>query len=104
VHVQLAREEGDPVATAILDRGARELVTAAASVTSQLDLAHEEFTFVLAGGMFKAVPWLREEMMRLLPAVAPRSRTMLLDVEPALGAVRLALAEMHGDARIPSYK
>jgi N-acetylglucosamine kinase len=104
VHVQLAREEGDPVATAILDRGAKELVTAAASVTSQLGLAREEFTFVLAGGMFKAVPWLRAEVTRLLPAIAPQSRTLLLEVEPALGAVRLALAEMQGDVRIPSYR
>ena len=103
-HVQQARDEGDAVATAILDRGARELVGAAASVTSQLALAGEEFTFVLAGGMFKAVPWLREEVTRLLPEIAPRSRTLLLDAEPALGAVRLALADVHGGARVPVYK
>jgi N-acetylglucosamine kinase-like BadF-type ATPase len=103
-HVQHARDEGDAVATAILDRGAKELVAAAESVANQLDLTGEEFSFVLAGGMFKAVPWLREEVARLLPAIAPRSRTVLLDVEPALGAVRLALAEAHGGARIPTYK
>jgi N-acetylglucosamine kinase-like BadF-type ATPase len=102
--VQHARDEGDAVATAILDRGAKELVAAAESVASQLDLTGEEFSFVLAGGMFKAVPWLREEVARLLPTIAPRSRTVLLDVEPALGAVRLALAEVHGGARIPTYK
>jgi N-acetylglucosamine kinase-like BadF-type ATPase len=102
--VQLARDEGDAVATAILDRGAKELVAAAESVTNQLDLTGEEFSFVLSGGMFKAVPWLRGEVARLLPAIAPRSRTILLDVEPALGAVRLALAEVHGGARIPTYK
>jgi len=103
-HVQQARDEGDAVATAILDRGAQELVAAAASVTSQLELTGEEFSFVLAGGMFKAVPWLREEVTRLLPTIAPRSRTILLEVEPAFGAVRLALAEIHGGARIPIYK
>jgi N-acetylglucosamine kinase-like BadF-type ATPase len=103
-HVQQARDEGDVVATAILDRGAKELVTAAASVTNQLELIDEEFSFVLAGGMFKAVPWLREEVTRMLPTIAPRSRTIPLDVEPALGAVRLALAEIHGGARIPTYK
>jgi N-acetylglucosamine kinase len=72
-HVQRARDEGDAVATAILDRGAKELVAAAESVTNQLELTDEEFSFVLAGGMFKAVPWLREEITRLLPAIAPRS-------------------------------
>jgi hypothetical protein len=54
--------------------------------------------------MFKAVPWLREEVTRLLPAIAPRSRTLLLEAEPAVGAVRLALAEIHGGARIPIYR
>jgi N-acetylglucosamine kinase len=103
-HVQQARDEGDRVATAILDRGAQELVGAAASVTRQLELTNDEFAFVLSGGMFKAVPWLLDEVTRLLPAIAPRSRTILLDVEPALGAVRLALAEMHGGARLPIYK
>jgi N-acetylglucosamine kinase-like BadF-type ATPase len=103
-HVQQARDEGDAVAIAILDRGARELVSAAESVANQLDLTGEEFSFVLAGGMFKAVPWLREEVTRLLPGIAPRSRTILLEVEPAFGAVRLALAEIQGGARIPAYK
>ena len=103
-HVQQARDEGDVVATAILDRGAKELVAAAASVTNQLELTGEEFAFVLAGGMFKAVPWLRDELTRQLPTIAPRSRTLLLDMEPAFGAVRLALAEIHGGARIPTYK
>jgi N-acetylglucosamine kinase-like BadF-type ATPase len=103
-HIQKARDEGDTIAGAILDRGARELAAAAASVASQLELTAEEFAFVLSGGMFKAVPWLQEELTRLLPAIAPRSRTVLLDVEPAVGAVRLALADVHGGARIPVYK
>jgi N-acetylglucosamine kinase-like BadF-type ATPase len=103
-HVQQARDEGDAVATAILDWGAKELVGAAESVTKQLELTGEEFSFVLAGGMFKAVPWLRVEVARLLPAIAPRSRSILLEVEPAFGAVRLALAELHGGTRLPTYK
>jgi N-acetylglucosamine kinase-like BadF-type ATPase len=102
--VQDAREQGDPVATAILDWGAKELVSAAESVTKQLELRDEEFTFVLAGGMFKAAPWLGVEVGRLLPQIAPRSRTLMLDVEPALGAVRLALADLRGGARLPVYK
>jgi hypothetical protein len=79
-------------------------VAAAASVTERLDLTEQEFSFVLAGGMFKAAPCLGEEVTRILPTIAPRSRTKLLDVEPALGAVRLALAEIHGGARIPVYR
>jgi N-acetylglucosamine kinase-like BadF-type ATPase len=103
-HVQQARDEGDAVATAILDWGAKELVGAAESVTKQLELTGEEFSFVLAGGMFKAVPWLRMEVTRLLPTIAPRSTAALLDAEPAFGAVRLALAELDGGAKLPIYK
>jgi N-acetylglucosamine kinase-like BadF-type ATPase len=104
MHVQQAHDEGDAVAAAILDRGARELVDAAASVAARLSLTDEEFTFVLAGGMFKAVPWLRTQMPARLGAIAPRSQTLPLEVEPAFGAVRLALAEIHGGARLPVYK
>jgi hypothetical protein len=35
--------------------------------------------------------------------VAPRSEVSRLDVEPAQGAVTLALAAAHGHAAIPSY-
>jgi N-acetylglucosamine kinase-like BadF-type ATPase len=103
-HVQQARDEGDAVATAILDWGAKELVAAAESVANRLELTGEEFSFVLAGGIFKAVPWLRAEVTRLLPTIAPRCRTILLEAEPAFGAVRLAVAELHGGARLPTYK
>ena len=79
-------------------------MAAAESVTKRLELTDEAFSFVLAGGMFKAVPWLRMEVARRLPAVAPASHTALLDAEPAFGAVRLALAELHGGAKLPLYK
>jgi N-acetylglucosamine kinase-like BadF-type ATPase len=103
-HVQQARDEGDAAAATILELAAQELVRAAGSVTAQLNLADEEFTFVLAGGMFKAVPWLREQLERELPSIAPRSHVLHLEVEPAFGAVRLAVAEIHGGARLPLYR
>ena len=56
------------------------------------------------GGMFHAVPWLCDQMQLLLPALARQSTVMRLNEEPALGAVRLALAEMHGGARLPVYR
>jgi N-acetylglucosamine kinase len=102
--VQQARDDGDAAASAILERGVQELLGAAASVAAQLDLTHEEFTFVLSGGMYRAVPWLGDELVRQLPSIAPRSRTLQLEVEPALGAVRLAVAEIHGGAQLPVYK
>jgi N-acetylglucosamine kinase-like BadF-type ATPase len=103
-YVQLARDEGDMVATAILNRAADELMTAATAVMTQLELGGRAFTFVLAGGMFRAVPWLCDQMQLLLPALAHHSKVTRLNEEPALGAVRLALAELNGGARLPVYR
>ena len=59
------------------------------------------FTFILAGGIFRAVPWLTQELERRLPVAAPNSRARLLDREPAEGAVDLALQEARGGATGP---
>ncbi len=103
-YVQDARDEGDPVATAILARAADELMTAATAVMTRLELTDTEFSFVLAGGMFHAVPWLCEQMKLMLPALASNSQVIRLESEPALGAVRLAIAELRGGANIPVYR
>jgi N-acetylglucosamine kinase-like BadF-type ATPase len=101
--VQGAFSAGDPVAIGILRGSADELESSAVSVATRLDLIGSEFPFVLSGGIFKAVPWLEEELSRRLPLAAPRSRTLLLDVEPAAGAVRLALAEARTGYQVPAY-
>ncbi len=101
--VQGARDEGDEVATAILEEAAHELIAAARSVTGQLGMGDEAFDYLVAGGVVNGVPWLADELRRRLPAIAPRSRVKRLEVEPALGAVRLALAEARGGAPIPAY-
>ncbi len=103
-YVQHARDEGDMVATGILNRAADELMAAATAVMTRLELTDKAFTFVLSGGMFHAVPWLCDQMQLLLPTLAARSHVMRLEEEPALGAVRLAIAELHGGARVPVYR
>jgi N-acetylglucosamine kinase-like BadF-type ATPase len=103
-YVQHARDEGDMVAAGILNQAADELMTAATAVMTRLELTEQDFTFVLAGGMFHAVPWLCDQMQLLLPALARQSKVMRLNQEPALGAVRLALAELQGGAKLPVYR
>ncbi len=98
-----ARAGGDAVAAEILVQAARELTAAASSVVNRLDMRGEVFPTILAGGIFKAVPWLAHEVMRLLLEVAPRSEAGLLEVEPAVGAVQLALAQARGTVAIPIY-
>ena len=102
--VQSAFSQGDEVAIGILRAAANELEAAALSVARRLDLIGEPFAFILAGGIFKAVPWLEQELARRLPIAAPRSRVELLDREPATGAVALALQAARGHAPIPASK
>lgn len=101
--VQMAAEAGDRVAREIVDDAADELLAAAASVTAQLDMGGESFPIVLAGGMFHGMPLLREAVLQGLPRIAPDCQPQLLTQEPALGAVRLAIAEAKGGAVVPEY-
>jgi len=102
--VMAAFKEGDEVAIGILHAAADELESSGLSVARRLGITGSEFPFVLGGGIFRAVPWLEGELSRRLPHAAPRSRTVLLNVEPATGAVRLAIAEARGGYVIPAYK
>lgn len=101
--VQNAADEGDDVARRILETAARELLGSARSVTRQLRMEEATFPFVLAGGILRAVPRLTRDLEAALVAMAPNARVMLLSVEPAIGAVRLALAEARGGANVPAY-
>jgi N-acetylglucosamine kinase-like BadF-type ATPase len=102
--VEHAAEQGDAVATRILERAAEELVQGAVSVATRLEMRGDAFTFFLAGGAFRVVPWLANEMARRLVEVAPRCQVQVLEEEPAVGAVWLALAEARGGAVVPHYK
>ena len=101
--VQRARDAGDAVAAQILERAAEELTLAARAVTARLEMRGAEFQFVLAGGVFRAVPWLLDELRTRLGEVAPRAEIRELIQEPALGAVALAIDEARGGATIPRY-
>ena len=101
--VEDAREAGDEVAGNIASVAADELAAAARSVVRQLGLSGG-FPVVMAGGAFHAVPWLQEALRTRLGDVVPPRDVHLLTADPALGAVRLALAEAHGGATIPNYK
>jgi N-acetylglucosamine kinase-like BadF-type ATPase len=101
--VQAAALEGDVVAKQILTQAADELSLAAGSVAARLGLRGERFPFVLSGSILRLLELLRENVTRRLMEVAPRSEPRMLDIEPAMGAVHLALAEARGGARVPTY-
>jgi len=99
-----AASVGDAVATRILERAIDELALGALSVATRLEMRGDTFTFFLAGGVFKVVPSIAAVLPRRLVEVAPRCQVQLLEEEPAVGAVWLALAEAREGALIPHYK
>jgi N-acetylglucosamine kinase-like BadF-type ATPase len=103
VVVERARAAGDIVAAEILKTAGEELTRAAASVISRLEMRGQSFGTVLAGGMFRVIPWLAANVTERLAEVAPRTTVKTLEVEPALGAVQLAVRELHGGVRVPPY-
>lgn len=103
VVVQGAAEAGDAVAREILGRAAGELAAAAASVAERLGMRGDVFPTVLAGGMFRVVPSLVADVADRIAEVAPRSDVRRLEVEPAVGAVTLALGVARGRVAVPFY-
>lgn len=101
--VDRARADGDPVAIDIMTHAADELALASGSVISRLGMRGEPFPIVLAGGMLRESAWLASELRRRMAEVAPRAVVGPLTEEPAVGAVRLALAEARGGVRVPPY-
>jgi N-acetylglucosamine kinase-like BadF-type ATPase len=99
--VQAAASEGDAVASRIIEVGADELAGMAASVASRLELSRPEV--VLAGGIFRAVPRMGEAVIARLSVRLPDARARRLEVEPAAGAVRLAIRAAAGESVVPGY-
>ncbi|WP_396623380.1 N-acetylglucosamine kinase [Luteitalea sp.] len=101
--VQTARDAGDAMATHIASVAADELAASVRSVVRQLAL-DGAFPVVMAGGAFHAVPWLQDALRTRLSEDVPGGHVQLLTTDPAIGAVRLALAEAQGGASLPTYK
>ena len=94
---------GDPIATRILEHASAELSAAAASVIQRLDLSRHAFPTVLSGGMFRGIPRLVTALTVRIREHAPASDVRMLQVEPAMGAVHLALAAAKGQLRLADY-
>lgn len=87
--VQKAKDGGDALAAGLLEAGAKELALAARSVARRLELGGEPYAVVLAGGVFRACPSLVGLVGGALDLT--EARPVLLEAEPAQGAVLLAL-------------
>jgi N-acetylglucosamine kinase-like BadF-type ATPase len=101
--VQQAMEQRDAIAAEILTRAGAELASAARSVITRLEMRGAAFPTVLAGGIFRGIPWLVDDVTRRFSEIAPRTWVHPLEVEPAIGAVRLAIAAAEGSFAVPTY-
>ena len=100
-YIQMAIDQRDAVARELVEEAARELSAAEAAVTARLGMAESDV--VLSGGMFRVVPALTQAVIRAITDRSPRSIVRRLEVEPAAGAVRLAIALANGRDRVPVY-
>lgn len=89
--VEEASREGDAGAEAILDLATDHLARAATAVGRKL-VFPERYPLILAGGTFRACPSLEPRLIARLDL--PGARVERLAVEPARGAVALALQEL----------
>jgi len=101
--VQQALDQGDVVAADIVKRAIAELAGAATAVIQRLEMRGDQFPIVLSGGTFRGIPSLAAGVSLTLSDVAPRSQVRLLQQEPAVGAVHLALAYATDRLTLPQY-
>ncbi|WP_328440625.1 ATPase [Streptomyces sp. NBC_00444] len=84
--------DGDPVARAIVDRLADEVVTMATVALTRLGLLEEETPVVLGGGVLAAGHTQLDDRIRdLLAERAPKAVARVVRARPVLGAVLLGL-------------
>jgi N-acetylglucosamine kinase-like BadF-type ATPase len=90
-------ETGDAVATEIVRHAGDALGDSAAVAIRRLQMEHETFDVVLAGGLFRGVSQLlRDAIAGAVQAAAPAARLVRLGSPPVAGAGLLAL-EMIGE-------
>jgi N-acetylglucosamine kinase-like BadF-type ATPase len=86
--VERARAQGDGVAAELMIRAAQELALAAQAVSRKLRF-DGPYPIVLAGGVFQACPSLGRLVIDRLGLA--QATPVILDQEPAMGAVALAI-------------
>lgn len=82
-------QQGDAVASAILDRASAELASAARSVAGRLDFGGKPYPLIFSGGLFTGLPSLVETVSR--KAALQGAIPQRLERDPAEGALLMAL-------------
>lgn len=86
--VETAYHAGDPVAQAIIEKNAQELVWLITTVASKLEISQGEVAML--GGLLQEETAIRQSLITLLTQKAPNLQCVLPRESAALGALRLA--------------
>lgn len=93
--------EGDPVARAVVDRLAQEVVAMAVVALTRLELLDEETPVLLGGGVLTGGhPQLDDGVRELLSARAPKAVPSVVTARPVLGAALLGLDAVGAGAAV----
>lgn len=92
-----AAEEGDEVASALIERASRDLARIASAVMRQLGMETEGFPVAASGGVFTQSPKIGTSFERFLKEEIPAARLVEPQYPPAVGAVLVARARLKGD-------
>jgi N-acetylglucosamine kinase-like BadF-type ATPase len=94
-----AAKAGDPVARAIVDRLATELVAMARTLIRRLHLSRLDADIVLGGGVFRTDDQaFFDAIAEGIAGVAPRARLVRLVAPPVVGAALIGLDRLAGQA------
>nr|WP_285860464.1 MULTISPECIES: BadF/BadG/BcrA/BcrD ATPase family protein [Paenibacillus] len=89
-----AAEEGDAVAIRLLEKQGEELGLAAVATIHQLNMSEDSFQLVLAGSLLTKgdrLGIIRSAIEQKVKQIAPKGTLTILDREPVVGAVILAM-------------
>ncbi|MEU3339947.1 BadF/BadG/BcrA/BcrD ATPase family protein [Streptomyces sp. NPDC006668] len=93
--------DGDPIARALVDRLADEVVTMATVALTRLDLLEEETPVLLGGGVLAAQhPQLSDGIRDLLAVRAPKAVPRVVTASPVLGAALLGLDRVGAQSEV----
>jgi N-acetylglucosamine kinase-like BadF-type ATPase len=85
-----AARQGDKVAKDLCRRAGLDLATLARAVVERYGWRRRTFTIVMAGGVLKSSPLIRDVFARSVRSFAPRAELEILRREPVEGALELA--------------
>lgn len=89
----------DPIAQALIDRQATEIVDFVRAIAARLEFGDTEFAVVLGGGILRAErPRLDRLVAEQISRIAPRARLEIVRAAPVVGAALLGLQAVGADA------